>query len=173
MCPKDTDRPENELGRNFKGKIRLFWTKFSYCIFVQRSSTGLYGVPMAIILQPISIRKCNINTLTYHFPATQGRSVKGLFYLEFRSILFFLNTRNMVFYYQQSPIFVNLVFILVITQPTINRNMRGVQIKDRQKVKTIEIISACTTPETLVPGMYHFRFSMMLQDSAIRDYQDL
>ena len=48
-------------------KIRLFWTKFSYCIFVQRSSTGLYGVPMAIILQPISIRKCNINTLTTTF----------------------------------------------------------------------------------------------------------
>ena len=75
MCPKDTDRPENELGRNFKGKIRLFWTKFSYCIFVQRSSTGLYGVPMAIILQPISIRKCNINTLTTHFLATQGKSI--------------------------------------------------------------------------------------------------
>jgi hypothetical protein len=75
MCPKDTDRPENELWRNFKGKIRLFWTKFSYCIFVQSSSTGLYGVPMAIILQPISIRKCNINTLTTHFLATQGKSI--------------------------------------------------------------------------------------------------
>ena len=73
MCPKDTDRPENELGRNFKGKIRLFWTKFSYCIFVQRSSTGLYGVPMAIILQPISIRKCNINTLTTHFLRLKGK----------------------------------------------------------------------------------------------------
>ena len=86
MCPKDTDRPENELWRNFKGKIRLFWTKFSYCIFVQSSSTGLYGVPMAIILQPISIRKCNINTLTTHFLATQGKSInRELIFLQILS----------------------------------------------------------------------------------------
>ena len=86
MCPKDTDRPENEVWRNFKGEIRLFWTKFSYCIFVQSSSTGLYEVPMAIILQPINIRKCNINTLTTHFLATQGKSInRELIFLQILS----------------------------------------------------------------------------------------
>ena len=99
MCPKDTDM--RKKGNKNKAKISFFGIFWHFLdLFLDQFFLCKGVIAMAIILQPIAIRKCNINTLTYHFPATQGRSVKGLFYLEFRSILFFLNTRNMVFYYQ-------------------------------------------------------------------------
>jgi hypothetical protein len=67
MCPKGTVGQKKEE-KNYRNGSGAFWTDFSYCIFVQGSNnnTELFEVPMAIILQPISIRKCNLNTLTQH-----------------------------------------------------------------------------------------------------------